>query len=214
MNASDSRRRHTRRRHTRRSTVAEIFSPSTNGETKTSQETSSNSHTLMPDMIFTDKPLVIPTEIPNINLELKNMFCISVPTTRGNAFRIFALLKLPEELFPYGYRNAYNEIERWVPIYRSSGTNSGHKGNWHLYYCAVAAMMPPVNKLLKEFIKYTLDDKSHNTLESKDKEWMETLNIYNLKLNAWMIKCKMSGGGLLLQGHGNSIKVNKLHDKE
>ena len=144
---------------------------STNGETKTS----SNSHTLMPNMIFTDKPLVIPTEIPNINLELKNMF--GVIDRNPYAYRIFALLKLPEQLFPDGYRNAYNEIERWVPIYRSSGTNSGHKGNWHLYYCAVAAMMPPVNKLLKEFIKYTLDDKSHNTLESKDKEWMETLNI-------------------------------------
>ena len=188
----------------------------TYGEIKTSQETSSNSHTLMPDMIFTENPLVIPTVKSNINLELKNMFCVSEPTlNRGNAFRIFALLKLPEELFPDGYRNAYNEIERWVPIYRSSGTNSRHKGRWHLYYCAVAALRWPVNKLLRDFIKYTLDDKkSHNTPESKDKEWMETLNINSLSLSGWMMKCKMRGSFGTPGSLGSSIKVNKLHDKE
>jgi hypothetical protein len=207
-------------------TTSVTNSTNTSGETKTIQESSSSSnlHTHMPDMIFTENTLVIPTSQPNINLELKNMFCVNESTLdRGDAVRIYALLKLPEELFPDGYRNAYNEIERWFPIYRSSGTNSHHKGSWHPYYCAVAHSQPPnengMHQYLNGFLKFTLNTSSmfqqNPILDYKDKLWMEKLDLNKLHLNGWMIKCKMRN---ILSTQSDdlddSIKLKNLNDKE
>ena len=207
-------------------TTSVTNSTNTSGETKTIQESSSSSnlHTHMPDMIFTENTLVIPTSQPNINLELKNMFCINEPTLdRGDAVRIYALLKLPEELFPDGYRNAYNEIERWFPIYRSSGTNSHHKGSWHPYYCAVAHSPPPnengMHQYLNGFLKFTLNTSSmfqqNPILDYKDKVLMKTLDVNKLHLNGWMIKCKMRNILSSQSDHlEDSIKLKNLNDKE
>ena len=170
------------------------------GETKEEKKPTLESSPLtqMPEMIFTDEALVIPTSdgIISFNLELKNMFSINDPTLdRGDAIRIFALLKLPEELFPDGYKNAYGKIERWFPIYRSSGTNSGRKGGWHPFFGGMARSSAPstngMHRFLQGFIDFALKDPTMTVdLEPKDREWLEKININNLHLNAWMMKCK------------------------
>jgi hypothetical protein len=197
----------------------------------------------MPEMIFTDQPLVISIDHLNINLELKNIFCINDATLdRGDAIRIYALLKLPEKLFPGGYRNAYNEIERWFPIYRSSGTNSGHKGSWHPFYGSVASPIEitpsrqnQMHTLLKGFFKFVLENPTeeekvanmeNNLLKKIGSSQRNAFGVApisyivnNLRLNSWMIKCGMTG--ILMptkyppfKKFNNSIKLETLEDLE
>ena len=154
-------------------------------------------------MIFTNETLVIPTSDSNnsFNLELKNIFSTtSAAESGGDAIRIWALLKLPKELFPDGYKNAYGEIERWFPIYRSSGINSGHAGNWHPFlgavrhYHAGRPYRSRVNIFITAFFRFLLE-MSDQVLESKDKEFIQTLiqgvipKLCDLHLNDWIIKC-------------------------
>lgn len=102
-----------------------------------------------PDILFSDAPLVIDLNSesiknllpPQINtaylklgitkLEVKNIFNIIQEET----FRTFIQLKLPKEIWENGYLNVFNEPEEWVPMYMSSGKNSGteNKNNWHPY---------------------------------------------------------------------------------
>ena len=179
-------------------------------EKKPTQESSPQSD-LLKEMIFTNEALVIPTSVKAFdpitnsenafNIELKNIFSIIENDVGGvKMIRIFALLKLPKELFPDGYKNAYGEIERWFPIYRSSGKNSGHKGRWHPFLGMIVNPIihpsrSPMNRLLQGFIDFALKEKKKlpehdGGLESKDKEWMENVKINNLHLHSWLMKCK------------------------
>ena len=82
---------------------------------------------------FTNEPLVIETDL-GYDIQLKNI-CVNVEESGyvggPDIVRTIALLKLPELLFPNGYTNLLGKKEEWIPIYRSSGSNSGNKGAWY-----------------------------------------------------------------------------------
>ena len=102
---------------------------------------------LSPDILFSVTPLVIDLTSesikellgPTINaaysklgitkLEVKNMFNIMQEKTS----RTFIQLKLPTKIWEKGYLNVLNKYEKWVPMYMSSGKNSGNPNNWHPY---------------------------------------------------------------------------------
>ena len=158
----------------------------------------------MANVLYSDEPLIIDLTSDAVQevlseemkqafsglgietLQIKNFFNLVNVDGAGMAFRTMLQLKLPEQIWQNGYLNMLNQKEEWVPIYCSSGKNSGHKGRWHPYIGAIKLNQPKTN------IYQNLRDYYVKILRNKDRDLADRINqlITTNEIFVWFVKCR------------------------
>lgn len=157
----------------------------------------------MANVLYSDEPLIIDLTSDAVQevlseemkqafsglgietLQIKNVFNLVNVDGAGMAFRTMLQLKLPEQIWENGYLNVLNKKEEWVPIYCSSGKNSGHIGRWHPYIGAINLNSP------NRSIYQNLRDYYVRILRNKDSDLADRINqlITTNEFYVWFAKC-------------------------